>query len=319
MQREKWFKERTYFSSDFKFLPKLEKMKQEKELTVSVCLPTLNVEDTVGEIITTIRREFIEKNNLVDQLMIVDGNSTDRTIERAKKAGAEVYLQDEILSGAGKQGGKGEALWKSLAVARGDLIIWLDSDVSNFKPHFVYGLLGPLLINQEIVLVKGFYRRPIRRGNEIEKEGGGRVTEILVRPWLNLFYPQLSMIIQPLSGEYGGRKEIFKTLPFFTGYAVEIGLLVEVWRQFGLAGLAQVDLGERVHKNKATVELGKMSFSILQALFTLLSEEKRVVKDLFYFKEYLLPEADLCFRKEEIEVLIKPPLKELEEKNQDGC
>lgn len=313
MQREKWFKERTYFSSDFKFLPELEKLKRQQNLTVSICLPTLNVEETVERIVTVIREEFIKKTSLVDQLMIVDGNSTDRTIERAREAGAEVYLQDEILPQAGKRGGKGEALWKSLAVARGDLIIWLDSDVSNFKPHFVYGLLGPLLLNQEIVLVKGFYRRPIKRGNQIEKEGGGRVTEILVRPWLNLFYPQLSMIIQPLSGEYGGRKEILKSLPFFTGYAVEIGLLIEVWRQFGLSGLAQVDLGERIHKNKPTTELGKMSFSILQALFTLLLEEKRVTKDLFYFKDYLMPKANLSFTEEKVEVLIKPPLKEFEE------
>lgn len=313
MQREKWFKERTYFSSDFKFLPELEKLKRQRGLTVSICLPTLNVEDTVGKIVTVIREEFVEKTNLVDQLMIVDGNSTDCTVERAREAGAEVYFQDEILPRAGKQGGKGEALWKSLAVARGDLIIWLDSDVLNFEPHFVYGLLGPLLMNQKIVLVKGFYRRPIKRGKEIEKEGGGRVTEILVRPWLNLFYPQLSMIIQPLSGEYGGRKEVFKSLPFFTGYAVEIGLLIEAWKQFGLPGLAQVDLGERVHKNKPTTELGKMSFSILQALFILLSEEERIVKDLFYFKDYLMPKASLCFAEEKVEISIKPPLREFEE------
>ncbi len=314
MQREKWFKERTYSSSDFKFLPELEKLKRQRGLTVSICLPTLNVEDTVGKIVAVIREEFVEKTSLVDQLMIVDGNSTDSTIERAREAGAEVYLQDEILPLAGKQGGKGEALWKSLAVARGDLIIWLDSDVSNFEPHFVYGLLGPLLMNQEIVLVKGFYRRPIKRDKEIEKEGGGRVTEILVRPWLNLFYPQLSMIIQPLSGEYGGKKEVFKSLPFFTGYAVEIGLLIEVWRQFGLSGLAQVDLGERVHKNKPTTELGKMSFSILQALFILLSEEERIVKDLFYFKDYLMPKTNLCFTEEKVEISIKSPLREFEEK-----
>lgn len=314
MQREKWFKERTYSSSDFKFISELEELKKQKGLTVSVCLPTLNVEETIEEIVTVIQEEFVKKTSLVDQLMIVDGNSTDRTVELARKAGAEVYFQDEILPHAGKHGGKGEALWKSLAVARGDLIIWLDSDVSNFKPHFVYGLLGPLLLNQEIVLVKSFYRRPIRQGERIEPEGGGRVTEILVRPWLNLFYPQLSMVLQPLSGEYGGKVEIFKSIPFFTGYAVEIGLLIEVWRRFGLSGLAQVDLGERIHKNKTTVELGKMSFSILQALFILLSEEKRIVKELFYFKDYLLPGPNLSFNLEKIEVLIKPPLREFEGK-----
>lgn len=313
MQREKWFKERTYSSSDFSCLSELEKIKQAKGLTVSVCLPTLNVENTVGKIVALIREEFVEKTSLVDQLMIVDGNSADHTVERAKEAGAEVYFQDEIFPQAGKNGGKGEALWKSLAVARSDLIIWLDSDVSNFEPHFVYGLLGPLLMNEQIVLVKGFYRRPIKLGEEVEKEGGGRVTEILVRPWLNLFYPQLSMVIQPLSGEYGGRKEIFKSLPFFTGYAVEIGLLIEVWRQFGLAGLAQVDLGERIHENKSTVQLGKMSFAILQALLIMLSEEKRIIKDLFYFKDYLLLQKDFSFGEERVETVIIPPLKEFEE------
>lgn len=312
MQREKWFKERTYSASDFNLLPELEGLKREKGASVTVCLPTLNVEETVGEIVCSIRKEFMERSKLVDQLMVVDGNSQDRTLEQARKAGAEIYLQDEIFPQAGKSGGKGEALWKSLAVARGSIIIWIDSDISNFEPHFVTGLLGPLLENDEIVLIKGFYRRPIKQGEKIEKEGGGRVTEILVRPWLNLFYPQLSMVLQPLSGEYGGRRDVFKTLPFFTGYGVEIGLLIEVWRKYGLEGLAQVNLEERVHTNKTTTELGKMSFAILQALLTMLVEEGRLIKEPFWFKNYLLPQPEAFFSEERVEVVKKPPLIEWE-------
>ncbi len=318
MQREKWFKERTYSSSDFASKPELEKLKQEKGVSVTVCLPTLNVEETVGEIVSLIREEFMERSKLVDQLMVVDGNSGDQTREKAREAGAEVYLQDEILPQAGKSGGKGEALWKSLAVARGEIIIWVDSDVSNFKPHFISGLLGPLLGNEEIVLVKGFYRRPIKQGKRVEKEGGGRVTEILVRPWLNLFYPQLSMFLQPLSGEYGGRKKVFENLPFFTGYGVEIGLLIEVWREFGLEGLAQVDLGERIHSNKPTVELGKMSFAILQALLIMLAEEGRLTRELFWFKDYLLPGSGGSFSQERVEVEKKPALKDWAKYTQKG-
>jgi glucosyl-3-phosphoglycerate synthase len=148
----------------------------------------------------------------------------------------------------------------------GDLVIWVDTDIVNFHPRFVYGLIGPLLIDRSIQFVKGFYRRPIKVGDRYQAGGGGRVTELTARPLLNLFYPELSGVIQPLSGEYGGRRTALEQLPFFSGYGVEIGLLIEIFERFGLEGISQVDLLERIHHNQSLEALSKMSFAIIQAV-----------------------------------------------------
>jgi glucosyl-3-phosphoglycerate synthase len=189
-----------------------------------------------------------------------------------------VHIHQQTLPAYGARSGKGEALWKSLYLTRGDILLWIDTDIVNIHPRFVYGLLGALLVNPRIQFVKGFYRRPIKVGDKIQAGGGGRVTELTARPLLNLFYPELSGVVQPLAGEYGGRRAALEKLPFFSGYGVEIGLLIDIFERFGLSAIAQVDLGERIHHNQPLESLGKMSFAIIQAVMHKL--ERRYGRDM---------------------------------------
>jgi hypothetical protein len=180
--------------------------------------------------------------------------------------GIPVHIHQKTLPQYGARKGKGEALWKSLYCTRGDIIIWVDTDIVNIHPRFIYGLIGPLLIRPEIDFVKGFYRRPLKVGNKMQAGSGGRVTELTARPLLNLFFPELSGMVQPLSGEYGGRRKALEQLSFFSGYGVEIGLLIDMLDKFGLGSIGQVDLQERIHHNQPLEALSKMSFAIIQAV-----------------------------------------------------
>lgn len=165
---------------------------------------------------------------LLDEIVLIDSNSADRTRQIATSLGIPVYIHQELLPQYKPRAGKGEALWKSLYVTRDDLILWIDTDIVNIHPRFVYGLLGPLLLRRDVYFVKGFYRRPLKVGDKIQAAGGGRVTELTARPLLNLFYPELSGLIQPLSGEYGGRRSVLEQIPFSSGYGVEIGLIIDI-------------------------------------------------------------------------------------------
>jgi glucosyl-3-phosphoglycerate synthase len=185
-------------------------------------------------------------------------------------------IHQEVLPEQGSFVGKGEALWKSLYVLRGDLVAWIDTDIKNIHPRFVYGILGPLLKDERVKYVKGFYRRPIRVGSEILGTGGGRVTELTARPLLNLFYPELSGLIQPLAGEYAGRREVLEQLPFFTGYGVEIALLIDLLERYGLESIGQVDLHRRVHRNQRLISLSRMAFSITAVVLQRLERQGRV-------------------------------------------
>jgi hypothetical protein len=207
---------------------------------------------------------------------VIDSMSEDRTVDIATELGVPVFRHPEILPETGSHRGKGEALWKSLHVLDGDIVTWIDTDISNIQPRFVYGLLGPLLREPRISYVKGFYRRPIRDGGRLQAEGGGRVTELMARPLINLFFPELSGIVQPLSGEYAGRRALLERLPFFTGYAVEIGLLIEVLEQAGLSGMGQVDLERRIHRNQPLANLSQMAYVILQGAVRKLEERHRI-------------------------------------------
>jgi glycosyltransferase involved in cell wall biosynthesis len=209
----------------------------------------------------------VDQVPLLDEMVLIDSSSTDRTREIAASLGVPVFIHQQILPQYGARQGKGEALWKSLYVTHGDLLVWVDTDIANIHPRFVYGLIGALLANPRVRFVKGFYRRPLRVGDKIQAGGGGRVTELTARPLLNLFYPELSGMIQPLSGEYGGRRSLLERLPFYSGYGVEIGLLIDVLDHYGLNSIAQVDLQERIHHNQTLESLSKMSFAIIQAVF----------------------------------------------------
>jgi glucosyl-3-phosphoglycerate synthase len=263
---DKWFAENTYHANEFTDLKQLLKLKEQQGISISLALPALNEEKTVGKIIETVKSALVESTPLLDEIVLVDSDSADLTRQIASNLGIPVYIHQRILSDYGARIGKGEALWKSLYVTSGDIVLWLDTDIVNIHPRFVFGLIGPLLSNPSIQFVKGFYRRPLRVGDKIQAGGGGRVTELTARPLINLFFPQLSGVIQPLSGEYGGRRSALEQLPFFSGYGVEIGLLIDVAERFGLESIAQVDLKERIHHNQPLEALSKMSFSIIQAV-----------------------------------------------------
>jgi glucosyl-3-phosphoglycerate synthase len=270
-----WFGNRTFHHSQFEPPARLRAAKERLGLTVSVCLPTRDEAATIGGIVRNIRRNLVERARLVDEIVVMDAGSGDDTAAVAQAEGARVFFEHDVLPGEGPGSGKGEALWKSLHACQGDLICFVDADIRNFHARFVYGLLGPLLADPEIQYVKAFYERPIRERNALRATGGGRVTELLARPVINLLWPELAGVVQPLSGEYAGRRETLEQVPFFSGYGVELGLLVDIAARFGVDAIAQVDLDRRVHRNQDTQALGRMSFGILQAVFLRLAEEGR--------------------------------------------
>jgi nucleotide-binding universal stress UspA family protein len=301
---DQWFAENTFQADEFANLERLVEIKRERNLTISLALPALNEEKTIGPIIETTRRALMEDAPLLDEIVLIDSNSTDQTREIAAELGIPVYIHQEILPLYGARPGKGEALWKSLYVTEGDIIIWVDTDVSNFHPRFVYGLVGPLLQRDNLMLVKGFYHRPLRTGAGLEPGRGGRVTELTARPLLNLFYPGLSGIIQPLAGEYGGRRTALERVTFTSGYGVETSLLIDIYEKFKLSSIAQVDLLERIHRNQSLGQLSKMSFAIIQTVISklearygqaLLQDVNRTMKTAQYEAgQYYLDVAEIA-------------------------
>ena len=276
MKLDRWLRVRTFHHSAFSDIQRLLALKESQAVTISLCFPTLNEEETIGKEIKVIKSELMDKFHLIDEIAVVDSGSTDRTREIAAKEGATVYVASEHLTELGVWYGKGENLWKSLFLLKGDIVVWVDSDIRNIHPRFVYGLVGPLLTNSRIGYVKGFYKRPIKVGRKLVPTGGGRVTELVARPVLNLLFPSLSGLAQPLSGEYAGRRSLLERIPFFTGYGVEIGLLLDIERRFGLRSIAQVDLDVRVHRNQELESLRNMSHRILTVLLTKAEEQGKV-------------------------------------------
>jgi glucosyl-3-phosphoglycerate synthase len=272
---ERWFGESNYHHAEFADLRRLASLKEAQQITVSLVLPTLNEEETIGPIVRRAIREMMGRVPLLDEILVIDSASTDRTREIAEAEGARVVEHPAVLPRYGSFKGKGEALWKSIYETSGDIIVWADTDVRNWHPRFVYGTLGPLLAEPRLQYVKGYYQRPIVEGGVLKEGGGGRVTELVARPLVNLFYPELSGFIQPLSGEYAGRRSLLETIPFFTGYAVEIGHLIDIAERVGIEGLGQVDLERRVHRNQELEGLSRMSFVILQAVMKRLEERRK--------------------------------------------
>jgi glycosyltransferase involved in cell wall biosynthesis len=245
-------------------------------VTISLALPALNEEETLGDIIRITRQALMDDMPLLDEIVLIDSGSDDRTREIARDYNIPVYIHKHILPQYGAFTGKGEALWKSLHVLKSDIIAWIDTDIRNFHPRFVYGILGPLLREPRLVYCKGFYRRPIRHGDTVAAAGGGRVTELTARPLFNLFFPELSGMIQPLAGEYAVRRSAIEQVPFFTGYGVETGLLIDLLENHGLQALAQVDLKQRIHRNQELMPLSKMAFAIIQVVIQRLEQRQRV-------------------------------------------
>jgi len=227
---------------------------------LSVCLPARDEADTVGPIVEQLQRHLVQGCGLVDEVLVLDDHSADATARVAADAGARVLAVDDVLPELGPGEGKGEALYKSVAAAQGDLIAWCDADILDFGPHFVVGLVGPLLARPDIAFVKGFYDRPVNGS----AHGGGRVTELMARPAIAALFPHLASIVQPLSGEYAGRRSLLERLPFVQGYGVDLGLLVDIADLEGTEAIAQVDLGLRRHRNRTLDELGPQALAVLQ-------------------------------------------------------
>jgi glucosyl-3-phosphoglycerate synthase len=279
---DRWFAENTFHADEFSNLMQLMELKEQQGSTISLALPSLNEEKTVGKVLTTIKKSLMDQVPLLDEIVLIDSNSSDRTREIAEELDIPVYIHQKLLPELGARPGKGEALWKSLLVTKGDILAWIDTDIVNIHPRFVYGIIGPLLLNRSIQFVKGFYRRPLRVNGKIQAGGGGRVTELTARPLLNLFYPELSGVVQPLAGEYAGRRESLENAIFFSGYGVEIGLLIGIFESYGLRSIAQVDLLERIHHNQELEALGKMSFAIIQTVLRKLETryERDIIEDV---------------------------------------
>jgi glucosyl-3-phosphoglycerate synthase len=272
---ERWFGEANFHHAEFSDLRRLAAAKEKQGVSVSLVLPTLNEEETIGPIVRRAIREMIGRVPLLDEILVIDSASTDRTREIAEAEGARVVLHRDVLPRYGSFRGKGEALWKALYETSGDIVVYADTDVRNWHHRMVYGTLGPLLLEPRLQYVKGYYQRPIVEAGVLKEGGGGRVTELVARPLINLFYPELSGLIQPLAGEYAARRALLEQIPFFTGYAVEIGHLIDTLERSGIEALGQVDLERRIHRSQDLVGLSQMSFVIIQAVMKRLEERRK--------------------------------------------
>jgi glucosyl-3-phosphoglycerate synthase len=272
-----WIESNTFHHSEFNDLERLVNAKRMKNLSISLCLPTLNEEKTIAKEIVIMKSELMMRCALIDEIVVIDSGSDDKTRQIARSFEAKVYLADDILPHLGKYKGKGENLWKALYVTTGDIIVYIDADIKNIHHRFAYGLLGPLLFSDRVRFTKAFYERPIFTGEDkLRPTGGGRVTELVTRPLFSMFMPELTQLLQPLSGEYAGYRTIFENIPFNIGYGVETGMLIDIHEKWGLDVMAQVDLDQRVHKNQSTRALGRMAFVVIRTFFERMQKLNRL-------------------------------------------
>lgn len=239
--------------------------KQRSGTRASLVVPARNEAATVGSVVGRVREALVDTVALLDEIVVIDSDSDDDTFAVAEDAGAVVHRSRDIRPDLGSVPGKGEAMWKSLFVTSGDVLVFMDADLLDWDTHFVPGLLGPLLTSPSVQLVKGCYERPYVDGDEVRPYEGGRVTELVARPLLSLRFPGLTGVLQPLAGEWAVRRSLFESLSVPTGYAVEIAALIDTYRAHGLGSLAQVDLGRRAHRHQALRDLGAMATQVMAA------------------------------------------------------
>ena len=265
---KKWLKNNTFDSLNYKDLENIYNNKYDK--TISLIIPTLNEEGTIQYILEKILNELNGNYQILDEILVIDGGSTDNTIDIVKilKNKYEILnlvSEKDIFKNLKIKKGKGNQLWKGLYYSKGDIILYCDSDIKNFDIRMIYGLIGPLLLNN-MKFIKGFYERPLIINNQSKANEGGRVTELCARPMLNMFYPELSGFIQPLGGEYGGYREILESVHYMSGYGVEVNLLIEIYEKYGMNIMGQVDLLKREHRHQNTNALSRMSFIIMNTI-----------------------------------------------------
>ncbi|MFH8733851.1 MULTISPECIES: glucosyl-3-phosphoglycerate synthase [unclassified Streptomyces] len=303
---ERWLSRRSWSVTD-RPLPQLIAAKRAAGTSVSVVLPALNEEETVGEIVAEIRRALMtERVPLVDELVVIDSGSTDRTAEVARAAGARVVHRDTILPRIPAVPGKGEVLWRSLLVTSGDIVCFVDADLKEFSADFVSGIVGPLLTDPGVDFVKAMYDRPL--GSAAGQ--GGRVTELVARPLLNLHWPLLAGFVQPLGGEYAARRSLLERLPFPVGYGVELGLLVDALHTVGLDALGQVDVGVRKHRHQDGQALGRMAAAIYRTAQLRLARGHLVRPVLTQFER---GEQGFEPRTHDVDTEERPPMTEITE------
>jgi glucosyl-3-phosphoglycerate synthase len=267
---ERWAKARSFHHS----LYSPERIAAERDRSVSVCLPARECAQTVGEIVGALAE--LREAGAIDEIVVVDAASADGTAAVARRAGAIVWQEAELMPAYGRVLGKGDAMWRALSVLSGELVCFLDADTEGFSAHFATGLLGPLVVEQGVSFVKGFYRRPLARGTVEEAEGGGRVNHLMARPALQVFYPELAGVRQPLAGEVAAQRQLLESLPFATGYGVEIGMLIDVWREHGLDAIAQVDLDVHHNRHQPLSALTPMAATVLATIASRLEREGRL-------------------------------------------
>lgn len=303
---------RSYHHSEFADVRQLVADKGTQK--ISVCIPTFQEQATIGTIVATIRRELIETHPLVDEILVVDSGSTDQTVKHAREQGARAMLSTEIRPDLGSYAGKGENLWKALHMATGDLIVYVDGDIRDFTSHFITGLVGPLLRCPDLDYVKAYYQRPLIDPSGVRSADGGRVSEILVRPMISLFFQELTNVVQPLAGEYAARRSLLESLPFPVGYGVEIAHLIDLAAAGLLAKTAQTDLDERVHRNQDNAALGKTSFAILHVMLRRLADQGKITLHAplpEILRQWCMKGEEACLREETIMEIERPPLREL--------
>ncbi len=266
-----WYRRRTWRHAEWP----ADRVAAQRERSVSVCLPARNEAATIGPIVEVLLP--LVEHGVIDQLVVAD-DSIDGTGEIARGLGAEVHRQADLRPEFGPVCGKGDALWRALAVLDGDVVCFLDADTEEVGAHYVTGLVGPLACGGDVQFVKGFYRRPLRVGGATRPDGGGRVTELTARPLLNAFFPELAAFRQPLAGEFAARRSLLDRLPFSTGYAVDIALLIDAWSLVGLEGLAQVDLDVRQNRHQSLDDLVPMASAVAQAVFARLERDGRLAE-----------------------------------------
>ncbi len=283
-----WLISNTFHHSEFKDIKALVHAKNQQQVTISLCLPTLNEEKTIAKEIIIMKSELMTRFPLIDEIVVVDSGSTDNTLDIAAEYGADVYAAKDILPHMGHYTGKGENLWKALFVTSGDILIYLDADIKNIHHRFAYALIGPLLLYEPIKYAKAFYDRPITLDQQkIRATGGGRVTELTIRPLFSLFFPELTQILQPLSGEYAGYRSLLENIAFPIGYGVETSMILDIYEKWGLNVMAQVDLDRRIHRNQDTKALGRMAFVILQTFLKRIEKQKKIKLNTALFNEMI--------------------------------